>query len=409
MTTRPARALLALSGLALCNGCIPTISPAAWSPDGSRILFPYRLPEKKGVGIALYDVKKGTTHALRIFSPPWSEIWPRRFSVCWLSDGKRVLALASRLEGLDPVDALILNAESGEVLKHHSLSKGIGLLHPPALLRDRYLFEPFSGFWGDGLLRLDLESGEVKRGRLSGLRHLSVVGDIVYFARERVKRRGVNPFFESVRVEGAEIGKLDPDTLKPNPLLVLSAKDRHGPVLGVVHWGEHMALRTLAQPLRLLVFNGSTLERTIRVEAPDGGGALTLTDQVWSADGNAILVAYRLESTREFGVCELPLDGGRPRFLPLHTEGEIATPSPALPGKPGFYGVSGVPLLLSLSPDGKTLAALHTQLILEEGAEINLFAELFLVDLTSPERTITKVAPPVAPPASERQEGQQKG
>jgi hypothetical protein len=377
-SAHPTHALLALVALACWAACALACR-AAWSPDGTRILFPFHGPEGKGGGIALHDVRNRTTRCVFWASRKKGPILSTR----WFSDGKRAVVLALETEGQDHLEALVLEVERGDVLKHYSLGEAAGLgaeslIHPPALLRDRYLFVVDKR----GLARLDLETGEIKRRKVRGLREiaLTAAGNTVRYAARN----------ENAKV--LEIGELDPETLEPKAAFTLEKGPQDGMVLGP-GWdagGLRALLSDLDGQFCITLYRGDKLERTMTVEPPDGRKKLEFGDTVWSQEGKALLAVYVVEDDgRELGVCEEPVEGGTPRFLRL------------------FGGKSGDDslLLLSLSPDGKTLAA---QRILdgdkddEKGAPaVDATAPvLFLIDLTSPERKVTKVAAPAALPAS---------
>ncbi len=204
-------------------------------------------------------------------------------------------------------------------------------------------------------------------------------GDAAYYAAEK-KGDG----------EGFEVGKLDPEKLSLTPILELKKKEigEISPFIAVSKDGTGIAIlvkkggeKTEAQSL--LVFRGKDLEKTVPVGPPEEVGSLG--DTQWSPDGMTIYAASAKKlkdgDGLQLGFIEVPLGGGGARQVPLVRMGKEDEDKVVM-----FFQIA-------LSPDGKTLAASTGNLPEELKDEDRA---LYLVDLASPERKVTKVRAPIS-------------
>jgi hypothetical protein len=141
---------------------------------------------------------------------------------------------------------------------------------------------------------------------------------------------------------------------------------------------------------QILVFEGNQLRNTI----PIGGKAdeINVGYFQWSRDGSTLYGVFRTkvaDSEYQLGVLEIPAAGGAARRIPLFR----------VTGKEDSDVMT---LQVDVSHDGKTLAAASTYLQPSSGskAQPRLKPEdvaLYFIDLSRPDRKVTKVPIPPLP------------
>jgi hypothetical protein len=231
--------------------------------------------------------------------------------------------------------------------------------------------------------RLDLESGEVRTQRFE--REMEFVmawfGDRIYYLGK----------FKSSSLY--EIGTLTTDTLALVPFLTLDGADvgklsffaaasRDGSRIALV--SKKAAGPGTGEETRLLIYSAQSLERTILIGSER---EIDLGNPEWSPDGRLIYASYcrKLKGNKctELGILEVSTTGQPMREVPLLRCQECES---------GFQMYFQV----ALSPDGKTAAAYSTYLEIQDGIA-DTDRALYLVDLESPDRKVTKVPiPPIA-------------
>ena len=229
---------------------------------------------------------------------------------------------------------------------------------------------------GDYLVRIDLATGKIderkdKDGLKSSMLALSRKG--IHVLQERRDNPQDHPYV---------LGMVDIENLTIKPLLTLK-KDDVGdlyPCLAVSDDGSKTALIGK----KILVIAGGKVAKTIPLKLPSENAFLSSME--WSRDGKT-LYGTLLEKDPQTNLlacklCEIAVDSGRVRYSPISTLGPL---------KDEDIKSIGLVLRGVLSPDGKTLA-LSTMAF--SGDVDNKDRALFLVDLTSPQRTVTRIAPP---------------
>jgi hypothetical protein len=402
----PAQAALALCALAALGAwaaCVVACgSRPSWSPDGTKVVFAYRRstgtadgePAQPGsVALAVHDLRTGETRALLDLPMPQGqrkdEISGVPVFTRWLSGGRRLLIVFGDTEGGDHHVVSVLDAQSTARLKRFEVGSRPGgpadvtvSFFPPAVDADRWVF-----FGGESVTRLDLESGEIERRRTEFKEgpYLFEAGDAIFYFG--TKRRENETF--------SEIGTFDAQSFAFTPRLDLSeagvAKKESAPT--ATRDGKQVALIAArgGEKEALFVFEGSKLEKTVALEHP--GKGIHFAKLAWSSDGATIYGAYGVENEQdiELGVAEFPLAAGQPSYRKLCAARKGQNADQAL-----FH------FQLALSPDAKTLAvssALFPPKALREEDRV-----LFLVDLTRPDRPVTRVRPPAAPATPARAE-----
>jgi dipeptidyl aminopeptidase/acylaminoacyl peptidase len=255
----------------------------------------------------------------------------------------------------------------------------VGTLMRPLPVLGKYQFIPDKEF----LLRLDLDTGEILAAPDKKEYMLFGQGSQLYYlAASDIADK---PGSSERKAESMEIGKLNPATLAATPLLKLNAEEQYGELTGfgaAARDGSRLALTTeLSKAPKVLLFGNNKLEKTLTLAKEDSG--LTVGNVEWSSDGKALYVAYARKQENapcRYGVLEAPVDGGSVREIPL------------------FSGDSSdnwlVAFQIAISPNGRTLAGSST--CFENNNDIeSKDRALYLVDLGSAARTVTRVPVPL--------------
>lgn len=368
--------VLAIVGIGALTAYLVACRPS-WSPDGSKVLFPYFHVggDKSEIGLALFDKNTGKAKSILTTEPtldslgPWAH-WDRKGEKAIVSWVERVEGKPNRLR----VQIMRIGAKKPErtfVVPEVEILPGFQLPEVAGGL--------FVG--GKSLARLDLETGKVQRRKLDGKQGVVLVGQknqICYCGDSRGPTKGY------------EIGTVDPKTLALKPALTLRREEvgEVSPFIAAAKDGSAIALMGKKDHrYHLLIVAGSKLQKSILLELPPATHELGNLD--FSPDGKTIYAALvtKAKGKRRYqlGIAEAAVSSGAVRVIPLlHVQLSDGTEESALLL---FFQVA-------LSPDGKTAAASPT--CFPEGYEDEKDRALYLVDLTTPERTVTKVPPPSA-------------
>lgn len=344
----------------LCASCEEKVSP-----DGRRILIPSFDSESKRVAVLLYD--RDTKKISRIFEVPalGTDKGGNAISVTWTADGKQGVAVWSQADDKLMVAVLPLGIAAPTRLFDVS-TKGreaaASLMLPPPIV-GRHLF-----LGGESISRLDLETGETTTA--------GIESEVIYLEKHRNQI-----LYVCGKDKTGEVGTLDPERLTRKPLFQFKADNNGGgPFLAVTKDGLKIALVTGEEKEpRIAIYQGSELVREIAVGSESS--PITLRNIFWSADEKTIYTAGFRERTNDSGglqfeLCEIPVGGNPMRETPLFE----------LPGS--LLDSMACMLQIALSPDGKTLAA--SSALAEEAGHA-----LYLVDMTSSKRKVTKIPIPV--------------
>ena len=369
-----------LAGIGSVGLLVYILACASFSPDDSKILFPSLDPKSGQLALALYNRETGGTEYLLSLPLPKEEgsfIRP-----VWTPDGRRVVALWPDESGNNHLRLMVLPLKTREPIRMLALGARKELIAsqvvPPAIVGSHLFMAA-----GSQVLRLDLESGEVKTNHVEGEILLLGQRERVYYLRERSAA-------EAPEQSRLEVGRLDLKNLTCVPLFQTPA-----PVGGELKWfavsrdGSRVALLEDKEDAPvLLIFDGKDLARTIPLGTK--GDELKPGNLVWSSDGTTLYAAYvksqGAERSHACGVLEVTVDGRPPRTLPLfNLTGRLDEADPYL-------------FQIDLSHDGKTLATCSTYLSFPDDKRLKPEdVALYLIDLSRPDRKVTKV--PVSGPS----------
>ncbi|HEX6811918.1 MAG TPA: substrate-binding domain-containing protein [Planctomycetota bacterium] len=349
----------------------------AWSPDGQQLLCECRVG-RRGPSIALYDRRTGK--ATLQFAPPRSD----RFATpLWRPDGKGAVLVWTRVDArnLLSVTRLTIPATDPPKTFEYAVCNGESFPDPPVLV-GHHLF-----LSGDGLTRLDLETGEAKRreperpGRLIAVAPCGDGVGYLSFARD---------------VEASwELGSVDPDTLQLSP----HQKGEKGPrrIRPPPACTRDLARVALATgrdsdgPVAIHVFRNGALETTVPIGRAYDNSCSSLA---WSADGTTLHASLcRMEGeNRQWSLLETRIGGGAPVETTLRG---YRPPEPQVPELSRIL-MPATSFPLALSPDGQTAAFSNIggPYDIDDPDDPEAYSGLFLVDLAHVERKVTKLSGP---------------
>jgi len=315
---------------------------ALWSPDGKRAL------------VLLYTERENDNGALNLVVVP--------------------------LGAKEPVRLILLPKTEEEW-------KAANLITPPPIV-GRYMF-----LSGEPLLRLDLESGEVKTNYHGGV-YLTAQGSQVYYLGKGQEDDYV-------------VGKVDTEKLTLSPIVVVQKKDVGALTDDLEHQG------TISLPLvskdgsrialvcrdsetnSVAVYRGKELEK--RVSWGPKAERVFLGNLEWGPGEQRVYTVYARQLKAEEPVMELGLAD-----IPLNGEPVQRVPLCRVPGKDAPLAY----FQFALSPDGKTAAVASTYLAVADEPVKPEDCALFLVDMGSAEHKVNKI--PIAVPEGLKKKAKEK-
>lgn len=362
--TKVSRSIL-IGAFAVATLYIPGCGGVSFSPDDSKLLFPINDLETGNKVLAMYD---RTTRTIRpIFTQLGRSDWREAIRPAWTADGSHAMAFWEGSD--DTVNVALIPVNAPGTVRFLRLEEITDFqpitLHP-------IITGPFLIFADQGKIRrIDLRNGKEDRKETTNEVVLVPAGGRAYYMR-RISG-------DSVDDSGIEFGLLDAASLELSPIFEpaeLAGSDDI-PFFGVSDDGAHLAVLSEADK-EILIFEKRQLLHRLPIN--------TLSESVsniglfqWSRRGDAIYALYRqhLESEQhQIGILELPIDGRSRRLLPLFVTS-------------GSYEPLMLTVQFDISHDGNTLAMTTTHL----GSAIEPEDRgLYLIDLSSADRRVTKVA-----------------
>jgi hypothetical protein len=376
----------ALATLAVAGLATYVLACTSFSPDDSKVAFPAFDPKTGDVGISVYDRESHQTNQLFVVSrfqgPEGTERQPVLMRPQWLADGKGIVtAWPGYSDNDDDVLNVAVLAPAGQGAVRLFAIPGITdaqvrLMLPLPIAHNRLFVLAES----NRVVRLDLGTGETSNQLLHGEKAAlwpAPVGEGIYYVADDTSKGGA-----------FEIGRLDPDTLAQTVVWRKKSreldKDRS---FALSPDGKRIALvegKPGKQVLRL--WRGEELEKTVPLDFSKETVHLGLP--VFSPFQDVLFASYLRAADNErkavCGLLEISLKDGALRRLPLMEGLEDADED------------SLVTFQVCLSHDGKTAALCSTYLAEEAPEEFKAEnCALFLVDLSSPDRKVTRVPLPL--------------
>ena len=382
-TSRFCEVLLTLLGLTALSAYV--LACTSFSPDDSQVMFPAFDAKTGDIGVSLYKRPTKQTEQVFVVSRFQESGGAKRQPVYlrpqWMADGKRILvAWPGYSDNDDDVMNVALLSQDGKGPSRFFAIPGIEdarkYLTLPLAVAGHRLFLPATP---DRLVRLDLETGETATNTLKAAEVVLLsnpASEAVHFFARGPEGGG-----------GAVLGRLDPETLKATVVWKMREEvvgGNYGFALSAD--ARRFALLEVKQDKILLsLYKGPEPDKTVTVAL--GEEKLNLGLPSFAPGQELIYASYASEkgvgSKVVYGLLEISLSDGSMRRHPLlqgaeeKDDGGLAT------------------FTVSVSHDGKTAALCSTYQAAEseEGLKPENCA-LFLVDLSRPDRQVTKIPLP---------------
>lgn len=378
-STRTRNGLLA--SLALGALAAYVLACASFSPDDNQVLYPAFEPRTGASALNVYDRRART--ATQVFVLPGANaphdgpaLRPQ-----WSADGRYMIAAWPEREDREQLNLLLMPAKAGvptRYLRIAGMPEAAEKLVGPLAIQGPFLYSLVSS---NLIQRLDLATGETRTNAYRGELGLypSPRGDRIWYAGNGCTESNV-----------VEIGTVEPETLTLKRTTILpSGRLKDGGLIGFARDGRGIALiEGEGDDVQLLVWQGT--EWKAHPLKPSADERVRFGFPAWSADGRTLVASYTssrtgmANATCEFGLAEIPVDGGTPRRTRLFSStsgGGDETDSLVFPA--------------GLSNDGKTVAIASTYVAANNRSRLKPEdLALYLVDLSSPKRTVTRVPIP---------------
>jgi hypothetical protein len=376
----------ALALLGLLALTVYVLACTSFSLDDSKVLYPAFDPDHGALGMAVYD--RAARRSEMVFVPPEIQNgtngpFGNYLRGEWLADGRNVvIAFAASQDNSDTLDLALIPAGARAPFRLFHLEEiknaGSAFILPPCVVGPRV----FVSAGEKELVRLDLKTGAVVRHEFEDVRKDITVlpsadGGAYYFESSESPENGV-------------FGRLDPESFGRTPLMNLTNGSANDVVFAYDRGGKNVAfLESAKETKQLNVWRRGQLILTRDVPVSNGeelsfgcAGFSTKGDMIWAT------CERRDKAKREasYGLLEISLGTDALRETTLIA----AAPADSDSDHVCFQG--------SLSHDGKTFAVDSTYLACVESAFKAKDCALFFVDMSSPNRKVTKV--PIPMPAT---------
>jgi len=385
MNQKPSpKSALGLVGLAALTVYI--LACTSFSPDDSKVLYPTYDLKAQEFGVALYDRATGKSSTLFVAQQPAADEDDPELAFLrpqWLADGRHILVGWARGGEDDVLDLAVLpHGYPGPTRLIHldGLPEAAGTLSLPLATAGDQLFLRGGS---NALVRVDLLTGEFSQHEIPRdvTPYASPAGDQVGYIGETGPDE-----------DAWEFGHIDTATgaLKPVTKFNFKRESDDGGWLALTPDGKwFVALDEGPDAAPLVVcFENGVEQRRVNVATP--GERLNLGSVVVSPAGRIAYASYFRrgdgETNASAGIIELPLPRGEPRRTTLIERLKAEDQERIMYFQP------------SVSHDGKTLAVASTYLAAGDETIRTDDCALFLIDLTDPQRKITRVPVP-RPPA----------
>ncbi len=373
-----------LSLTALAALVVFIIACTSFSPDDSKVLFSTYDPEAQAYGVGLYDRSTRATTTLFVPQEHQSDSSrgePALIRAQWLADGRHILVSWGRDVEDDDLDLAVLpygHVGPTRFIHLEGLDEGVSQMRMPLATAGGHLFLRGES---NTLVRVNLLTGEVSQRAVSKdiVPHASPGGDRAFYLSQ-------------IDEDDSkwEFGLIDADTweLKPTARFELdeSLKDVE---LAAVSPDGKWAIGHQEDPPQVLFLEGGEVKR--RVALGGEGEEVNVSVFAISTQNQTAYAPYwkktKGDTDIEAGILELPFPDGQPRRVPLI--GRIKSGE----------GAGAWCFQPSVSHDGKTLAIASTYLVAGDAQVAKSDCALFLVDLSDPERKVTRVPVPWPPDA----------
>jgi hypothetical protein len=358
----------------------------SFSPDGTKVVFPLIDRKARQTSVVVYDVKKKTVETIAAASSTKNSGEDKdevlAYSAQWLPQGRQVLANGISLIMILPVGS---QSPTRILTLDDKLEAGSLIMPPPVIGNYQFLVSSTSVQEKNekgqtvtvdkpAILRVNLDTWDTVTTRIRMNVNLIGNGTQLFYTGET--QNGDQDVYE--------IGRLDPEKVTQNALLQLR-KEEYGELTGFLSpnkKGDRFAITAhLDDAARVLLVRGSVVEKVLSVAGKESG--IRIGNAEWSPDEKKIFAAFikklDKDGNAQFGILEVPLDGGSIHELSLFT-------GKSTDDTLWFYQIA-------LSPDGRQVAA-SSVCVGSDGDIKPQDHALYLVDVSSSAWNVTKVPVP---------------
>lgn len=350
----------------------------SWSPDSSKVIFPYRRATGKYAGVALYEKTAGTVRPMFIRPLDKDEDFPILQSQ-WALNGKDIIITLLEKQTLD---IFIMRAEPGGPIRNVTVRDLESDLPGPFPELDgaMYFIDKQS------LISMEIATGRIQRHELHE-QDVSLLfakdGELFYNKEEKSDQTPSDQTtFEIGSIDLSEFTLHKLFQFNPRDWKLESPRDASSESLSPLF--ATVADRDQNAPI--LVFTRRGLQRVV---APrDLPEKFAFESLQLSNDGTSVYVAMVTPTSDihvwQHSLAEISLEGKASRITPIC---QIKNKNNEDMSQQGV-------LELSLSPDGQTVAVTPATLDAEYIEEKD--RALFLIDLSGAERQISKIPAPIS-------------
>ena len=366
--------LLGIAGLMVyVLACAPS-----FSPDGKKVAFPVMDYDDEQTSIFVYDINRNKFETVAEFKNPnykgdSDDDVDIAYSVQWMSDGKQIL-----INGVSLIMMLPVGSEGPtRTFQPQEDMKFWTILQPPTVGDYQFIVNPDK----PELYRVNLQNWETQSFQLAfsedDLGMPFSDSEHLYFTVELEK--GEQKF--------CSIMQLNVENGAYTPVAQINLE-----AYGELHawsWlkldGDSFAtISKYRDRAHLVLVRGNSIEKMIPIG--ERGSGIDIGNLVPSRDGRSIFVSFSYyDQLDQFGVMEIPLDGGKTRERVLFTG-----------DGPMDDQMNAIAFQIALSPDGKKIAASSVS-----GLEYKKLKPedraLYLVDVSRSEWKVKKIPVPLIP------------
>lgn len=363
-----------LAAIGLAALLVYILACTSFSPDDSKVAYPAFDDKSGAVCVSVYDRKTKASEqvftAASIKDAQSSNREPCLLRPQWLPDGRHILVAP---EEKSLVLALLPYGvrEPVRLFSFPEIKEAAPLLMMPLpIIGSRVFFRAAE----KSVARLDLVTGEVQTHEFTNEVNVCSSGDDrTVLAMDEVK--GDEP--------GTVLSRMNPETFAVQSIMRWTNQVADKGFLALSRDGSKVAFaEERGDGLAVTVVSGGKVEvsRPIRLKDEKVGFGLVAA---FSPKDDCVYATFRRApeagTNASYGVVEFPLNGTPPRWTTLLTASGKGNEEAAMFFQP------------TLSHDGRTLAVASTYLLLQDETVKPDDCALFLVDLSDPQRKVTKV------------------
>jgi len=373
-------AILALIALAALSLYI--LACTSFSPDDTKVLYPAFDTNSGAIGMAVFDRTAGRSDMVLVpmaydTDETNAVVEPQLMRGQWLGDGRNLLIAYAGGKGESLKLALTPWGARAptRLFEVPDIKDGGNTILAPLCVADGWLFVRVAE---RKVARIDLKSlalvdHEFADARKGVALYPAPNGDGVFYIEE-----------QEGESKGTVFGRLNPKDFSRTPLLTITNEFGDHAAFAYDNQGKTVVFLEPGDANRLLVFEQGKLARTRTFDAK--GGKWAFGSAGLSPKGDELWATFerRVETNSvSYGLIEAPLGEEPVRETTLFT-----LPQPVESDMVFYFQAS-------VSHDGKTAAVASTYLACAAKEFNPADCALFLVDLSSPDRKVTKVPIPL--------------